>query len=125
EVYDVWIAKISNGEIPSVPTEAIIRKLDTDFFQGRWSKATDRQRELLMIIPLLGNCDDEFTVQEIAEASKKGGGKPFSPSHINQMLSSLSDAGLIYKNRHGKYSLAVPLLSQFIRRQIKEATLSS
>jgi hypothetical protein len=33
------------------------------------------------------------------------------------MLSSLSEAGLVYKNRHGKYSLAVPLLGQFIIRQ--------
>jgi hypothetical protein len=33
------------------------------------------------------------------------------------MLSSLADAGLVYKNRHGKYSLAVPLLGQFIQRQ--------
>jgi hypothetical protein len=32
------------------------------------------------------------------------------------MLASLGDAGLIYKNRHGKYSFAVPLLGQFIRR---------
>jgi len=29
----------------------------------------------------------------------------------------LAEAGLVYKNRHGKYSLAVPLLGQFIQRQ--------
>lgn len=125
EIYDVWIAKIDSGEIASVPTSDIIRKLDTDFFQGRWAKATDRQRELLMIIPALPNCNDEFTVQEISAASKAGLGKPFTPSHINQMLASLADAGLVYKNRHGKYSLAVPLLSQFIQRQAKEAGLTS
>ncbi len=123
EIYDVWIAKVDSGEIASVPTSDIIRKLDTDFFQGRWAKATDRQRELLMIIPTLSNCDDEFTVQEIAAASKSGSAKPFTPSHINQMLSALADAGLVYKNRHGKYSLAVPLLSQFIQRQAKEGGL--
>jgi len=33
------------------------------------------------------------------------------------MLALLSEAGLIYKNRHGKYSFAVPLLGDFIRRQ--------
>ncbi len=43
--------------------------------------------------------------------------KPFSPSHINQMLVALSAAGLVYKNRHGKYSFAVPLLGRFIARQ--------
>ena len=120
EVYDVWIAKINEGEIPSVPTEEIIRKLDSDFFFGRWAKATDRQKELMMIVPALKNCDEEFTVQELVETSKKGKNKPFSPSHINQMLLSLTNVGLVYKNRHGKYSLAVPLLSQFIKRQIKE-----
>jgi len=29
----------------------------------------------------------------------------------------LAEAGLVYKNRHGKYSLTVPLLGQFIQRQ--------
>jgi hypothetical protein len=29
----------------------------------------------------------------------------------------LADAGLVYKNRYGKYSLAVPLLAAFVRRQ--------
>jgi hypothetical protein len=43
--------------------------------------------------------------------------KGFSASHISQMLLKLSDSGLVYKNRHGKYSFAVPLLGQFIRRQ--------
>lgn len=50
-------------------------------------------------------------------AASKGKQKPFSPSLVNQMLSQLTDSGLVYKNRHGKYSLAVPLLAQFIRRQ--------
>jgi DNA-binding IclR family transcriptional regulator len=33
------------------------------------------------------------------------------------MLSTLAEVGLVYKNRHGKYSLAVPLLGEFIQRQ--------
>ena len=36
------------------------------------------------------------------------------------MLGNLSDAGLLYKNRHGKYSFAVPLLGQFILRQTSD-----
>jgi hypothetical protein len=124
EVYDVWIAKIAGGEIPTVPTTDIVRKLDTDFFQGRWSKVTDRQRELLQVIATLGTCDDEFTVQEIVNESKESLIKGFSPSHVNQMLGSLAESGLVFKNRVGKYSLAVPLLSQFIRRQITQAAIS-
>ena len=43
--------------------------------------------------------------------------KGFSGSHANQMLAALGKAGLIYKNRWGKYSLAVPLFDRFILRQ--------
>jgi len=113
EAYDAFL----QGQT-SVPVEAIIRKLDTDFFAGRWGRATDRQRELLTVIAKLKNSDSEFTVQEIVDLSKIVSEKPFSGSHVNQMLSSLSNAGLIYKNRYGKYSFAVPLLDQYIKRQI-------
>jgi Fe2+ or Zn2+ uptake regulation protein len=94
----------------------IIRKLDKNFFAGRWAKATDRQRDLLSVIAMLDNCDEEFTVQDIVIQAKTIA-NPFSSSLVNQMLSTLTDAGLIYKNRHGKYSFAVPLLGQFILRQ--------
>jgi len=117
EVYDVWIAKIQRGEATNVPARDIIRKLDADFFHGRWARATDRQRELLRVVSMLPNADTEFTVQEVVESSQETLAKPFTPSHVNQMLSMLAEAGLVYKNRHGKYSLAVPLLSQFIQRQ--------
>lgn len=119
EVYDAFLPKVSAGEEPTVPLNEITRKLDSDFFAGRWSRATDRQRELLLIIAQLENCEEEFTVQEVVELAQKMTKKPFSGSHVNQMLSYLSDAGLIYKNRYGKYSFAVPLLGQFIRRQMQ------
>jgi hypothetical protein len=35
------------------------------------------------------------------------------------MLGALQNVGLVYKNRHGRYSFAVPLLAQFIRRQME------
>jgi hypothetical protein len=120
EVYDVFIQQIGSGTEPGVPVDEIIRKLDTDFFSGRWARATDRQRELLGVVARLESADSEFTVQEIVELSKKILEKPFSPSHTNQMLSSLSANGLVYKNRHGKYSFAVPLLGEYILRQIEQ-----
>lgn len=119
EAYDVFLPKLEAGEKASVPLNEITRKLDTDFFAGGWARSTDRQRELLIIIAQLDNSEEEFSVQDIVELSKKDMKKPFSPSHVNQMLSSLSTAGLIYKNRFGKYSFAVPLLGQFILRQQK------
>lgn len=117
EVYDIFLQKFSVSEETSVPIDTILAKLDTDFFAGRWSRATDRQRELLHVIASLENSDDEFTVQEIVELSKRILTKPFSSSHSNQMLLSLSNSGLVFKNRHGKYSFAVPLMGQFIKRQ--------
>ncbi len=120
EVFDVWTQNIAAGEQPrEIPMREIAQKLDTDFFAGRWARATDRQRDLLGVIAQLENCTSEFTVQEVAEGSAHLLNKPFSPSHINQMLVSLCNAGLVYKkNRWGKYSLAVPLLDGFIRRQL-------
>lgn len=117
EAYDAFLPKIAAGKNPSVPLQEIIRKLDTDFFAGRWSRATDRQRELLLVIANIKNAGNEFSVQDIVELSRKTIQKPFSSSHANQMLNSLCSAGLIYKNRFGKYSFAVPLLGQFILRQ--------
>lgn len=120
EVYDVWLQNIDDDEPAPVPINAIMRKLDTDFFAGRWARATDRQRELLRVVAELEHCETEFTVQEIVQHSKEVLEKPFSSSHVNQMLSSLSANGLVYKNRHGKYSFAVPLLGEFIIRQTGE-----
>ena len=117
EIYDAWLTKIANDDDPSIPEDEIVMKLDTNFFSGRWAKVTDRQRDLLLVISLLEGCDSEFTVQEVVLQSRESLPKPFTASHVNQMLANLTDLGLIYKNRFGKYSLAVPLMSGFIRRQ--------
>ena len=116
EVYDIFVQQHSKGRITGVPIEEITRKLDNDFFAGRCAKATDRQRQLLRVIARLSNADEEFTIQEVVEQSEELK-KPFGDSQVNQMLLSLTNKGLIYKNRHGKYSFAVPLLAQFILRQ--------
>lgn len=119
EVFDIWLQVIESKSQPAgIPVAEIVAKLDSDFFAGRWAKATDRQRELLGVIAELPNADAEFTVQEIVESpANKIAQRAFSSSHINQMLVSLSDAGLVYKNRYSKYSFAVPLLGDFINRQ--------
>jgi predicted transcriptional regulator len=67
-------------------------------------------------IACLENSGGEFTVQEIVEQSKSTN-QPFSNSHVNQMLTALFAKGMVFKNRHGKYILAVPLLDEYIRRR--------
>jgi len=59
---------------------------------------------------------EEFTIQELVAEGEERLSKAFSSSHTNQMLGNLSEQGLIYKNRFGRYSFAVPLLSSFILR---------
>jgi hypothetical protein len=116
EVFDVFIQQNELGELGTVPIEAIQQKLDADFFAGRWARITDRQRELLTVVAYLDKPDEEFTIQELVGKSEEMLTKGFSPSHANQMLASLTERGMIYKNRMGKYSFAVPLLGRFIRR---------
>lgn len=122
ELYDVWTQEAAAGEdLKPVPWDGIMRKLDADFFAGRWARVTDRQRELMWVIAHLDNCESEFSVQDVVRQSAMLP-KPFGSSHVSQMLTSLADAGLIYKNRWGRYSLAVPLLDQFILRQMPSLT---
>ncbi len=124
EMFDSYLQRKASGEINPVVTVAqTVRKLDSDFFSGRWNRVTDRQRELLIVVAELPHCDEEFTVQEIVEKSKEKLGKPFSASHVNQILAKMAESGLVYKNRHGRYSFAVPLLGDFIRRQREEGSI--
>lgn len=116
EVYDVFIRQHVEEEEKFVPTDAIQRKLDADFFAGRWARITDRQRELLWVVAHLDSPDEEFTILELTERSKGLLQKGFSASSANQMLAGLAERGMIYKNRFGKYSFAVPLLGRFILR---------
>lgn len=118
ELYDVWTQQAEAGEeLQSIPWESVMLKLDADFFAGRWARVTDRQRELMWVIAQLDNAEAEFSVQDIVRQSSVLP-KPFSSSHVSQMLITLANAGLVYKNRWGRYSLAVPLLDQFIKRQM-------
>lgn len=122
EVFDVFIVQRERGEVGRVPIEAIQRKLDADFFAGRWARLTDRQRELLWVIANLDHPDDEFTIQDLVAKAAAVLPKPFSSSHANQMLGSLAEKGMIYKNRFGRYSFAVPLLGRFILRTYEPAS---
>ena len=117
EVFDAWITQIETGEIQTVAADEITAKLDQDFFSARWDRATDRQQEFMKVIATLDSAEMEFTTQEIVSASRRILKKGFSPSHATQILSALLDKGLVYRNRHGKYSFAVPLMAAFVARQ--------
>jgi type II secretory pathway predicted ATPase ExeA len=117
EVYDAFLQQVGRGAAASVPSAEIERKLDADFFAGRWARTSDRQRDLLYVVATLEQADGEFTVQEIVEASHKLLQRGFNSSHANQTLKVLQEQGLVYRTRHGRYRFAVPLLERFILRQ--------
>ncbi|HVA46025.1 MAG TPA: ATP-binding protein [Pirellulales bacterium] len=118
EAFDAYLQDLDKGGSRLLIGE-ITRKLDSDFFAARWSRATDRQRTLLAVIANVDESDTEFTVRQIEEKARELLARPFSKSQISQMLAKLAQVGLVYKNRHGKYAFAVPLLGQFIKRQIE------
>ncbi len=124
EAFDSYLQQSSSGQTPSVPLTEIVRKLDTDFFAGRWAKVTDRQQDLLFVIASLESSGSEFTVQEVVSKAEQILDKPFGRSHINQLLNSLITSGLVYRDRHGKYLFAVPLMGQFILRTMTLSTQS-
>ncbi len=117
EVYDAFTIRLDKGRKGRVPVREIEEKLDSDFFSGRWSRATDRQRELLSVIASLEHCENEFGVSEIVEKSNEASVRPFSASNVSQMLTALAAQGLLYRNRFGRHTFAVPLFGAFIRRQ--------
>lgn len=126
EVWDVLVRQRESAPPKSaLPIAEIVAKLETDFFAGRWANVTERQRELLRIIAGLDTSESEFSVQQIVERSREVSSKPFGASNANQLLVTLSAAGLVYKNRHGKYTLGVPLLGRFIRGQAATPSGSS
>lgn len=118
EAFDAVSQNIVEGEPPkSVELSTVIQKLDRDFFDGGWSKVAERQRDVLEIAAALDASDSEFTVAEIVESSNAHDGGRISPSHVNQILKSLCKAGFVYRNRHGKYSFALPMLRRYILRR--------
>jgi DNA-binding transcriptional ArsR family regulator len=122
EIYDLYLSLVGEGKHPVIPEQAILRKLDQHFYFNQWSAASDSQRMFLTVVAQLKTCEDEFAAQEITRLSKDYLDKAYSSSSVNQYLARLSDAGLIYKNRRGKYQFAVPLMSRFINRQIEHDT---
>lgn len=116
EVYNAFIQRHGDNTPLSVPVKEIQNKLDNDFFSGRWQRATDRQRDLLTAVA--HTMESEFSIQQIVESSRQCLEKPFSnSSQVSQILAALTEQGLVFKNRHGRYSLAVPMFDEFIRRQ--------
>lgn len=126
EAFDIYMARLIAKEPPVIPVSHILQKLDQNFFSKRWDLVSDPQRIFLKVVAQLPTCEGEFTAQDIIRISKDVLDKKYSSSSVAQYLNRLSDKGLIYRNRFGRYQFAVPMLSGFIKRQTeKEVNLPS
>lgn len=117
EIYDLYLSQLVAGAVPVIPESEILRKLDNNFLLSQWDQSSDAQKTFLNVVSQLPDCEVEFSAQDIVVASKNLLEKSYSNSSATQYITRLCDAGMIYKNRRGKYQLAIPLLSRFIRRQ--------
>ena len=73
----------------------------------------------MWVIAELDSAGEEFSVQQIVAKAEELLERGFGPSQANRMLVALAQAGLVYKNRHGRYSFAIPLLAHFIKRWMR------
>ena len=119
EVYDIIQTQHEAGKEFIIPIDAVLRKLDNDFFAGRWSSATEREQELLTAIALAGI--QEFGISQISKITYEASMKSMSVAQVSQTFNRLASIGLIYKNRRGVYSFAVPLLETYIKRLYEKA----
>jgi hypothetical protein len=114
EAFDSYIQQQHAGIAPPlIDMSEIVKKLDNDFYAGRWMRITDRQKMALQVIAKLPNANKDFTAHDILETTDVFG----SPSNLNQILGQLMDKGFLFKENHGKYVFAVPMLADFINRQ--------
>ena len=118
ETYDVFQQQATSGKSPGVPLSAIMEKLDNNFFYGRWAKTTEREKELMIIIAQAKLA--EFTPTQVVRLSEQSQFKKFSIAQLTSYLKGLIDEGLIYKDKRGSYSFAVPLLGGYIMRTYNE-----
>jgi hypothetical protein len=83
-------------------------QLDNSFFEGRFSRATRGEQEVLFA---MAKVSESATPQEI----KKFIG--ISKSDLSQRLESLCAKNLIFKLERGKYSFALPAFKEFLERK--------
>ncbi|HEX5999333.1 MAG TPA: hypothetical protein VFZ16_08040 [Hyphomicrobiaceae bacterium] len=126
EAFDVLLSKYIAKQETKVPFTVLLKKLDDDFFSGRWAAVSEPQRNFLAVVSQVPNCEGEFSVSDIIKISGDVLDRPYSSSSVTQYLGRLADKGLVYRGSNGKYRFAVPLLSRFIKRQLEnDANLPS
>jgi hypothetical protein len=100
------------------PSAATLDRLDAGLFAARWNRTSDRQREFLGLIASRPNGRSvDFSAIEIL--GQRGASGDFGAATANQMLLALSERGLVYRTRHGRYAFTVPMSEVMILRRLQ------
>ena len=87
------------------------KQLDAGFFVARWDRTTEAQKEYMLAMASSGV--EEVTTKQISDFLQK------PVSALSPLRSELIKKGLIYSPRKGIVSFTVPLMADFIKRQIE------
>lgn len=117
DMFEVRLREKCGTSSGVLPREEILRRLDSDFFQGRWANLTDRQRDLLRVVAEMDSCEKGFSAREAAKQSGKLLVRAFRTAQAGQVLEALSRRGMLVRTDEGLFAIALPLLAQFVRRR--------
>jgi hypothetical protein len=97
------------------PAPSTLDRLDNGLFAARWSKTTDKQRDILRMIALTPR--EQWADFSAAEISEGGAHGDFSTASVNQSLTALVERGLLFRTRHGRYAFTIPMSEHMILRR--------
>lgn len=86
----------------------LLRELDVSFFEGRFERASDAEKRVLLAMAYVG---DRARTSDIIRQTDVSG------DVTKQLLGRLGEKGLIYRIRKGVYSFTLPLFREFLLRQ--------
>lgn len=109
ELVDQLVREGGSLQEDKFPSEDALARLDAGLFGARWNKTTEAQRDFLKVLatrPMEEGSD--FSANDIAGISL------YTNSQASSMLHALSDRGLVYRSRHGRYAFTVPMSEAMI-----------
>jgi hypothetical protein len=87
---------------------SILADLDDLFFEGRYRRATPRERAVLHVIASLGG--ETATVKQLADTAK------LKNNELQPMIANLINKGLVYRPDRGVVAFTAPMFGAFLRR---------
>lgn len=113
--YQAWNRAASSPidlEVVQNASEAVVRRLDENFFRVRFDRLTPGEKHFLRAMAELGS--GPYRSSDVADTLK------INISSLGPNRANLINKGMIYSPSHGNMAFTVPLFDEFIRRTIPE-----